>query len=68
MDELKPCPFCGGKVVYSDESDDPYWRPSFYDPDSRGNKHRTIYCESCSAQIDVYETEEQATKAWNNRK
>lgn len=55
-EELKPCPFCGGKAetVYA-----------YYDYNSWG-----IHCVDCGAYIQCdpkKDTKEEAIKAWNNR-
>ena len=54
MTELKPCPFCGGKVN------------RFIGP---LRKTVMIVCETCGADVCFYgaEHEPKATKAWNRR-
>ena len=56
MEELKPCPFCGGR---------PYivsWR------DEKERKNPTsIKCEECGAKTDVYDRIKDAKSAWNRR-
>lgn len=66
-EELKPCPFCGGKPIYVDDCGDPYWRPTFIDPDSGGGMHKMVVCESCGASIRVCETQQEAISEWNRR-
>ena len=56
MNELKPCPFCGGeaKTIISeggDYTEDLYW----------------IVCKCCEAETSTYYTDEDATEAWNRR-
>ena len=70
MAELKPCPFCGGEIVYAE----------IYPPLSEFR----IYCEECAAEmrlsfddagivsrrIDFEKAQtimEQMTEAWNRR-
>ena len=51
-DELKPCPFCDGEAkIFTFGLE----------------RYRTIGCSKCGVQLPVYETIEQAIKAWNNR-
>ena len=67
MENLRPCPFCGGVVdeekMYIPERD---WKPSFYDPDS-GGYPLSIHCECglefCTGTYDWSEF----VKAWNRR-
>lgn len=51
MNELKPCPFCGGGA-YVSELRDGMWR---------------AICMSCNASGNNYFTEAEAVKAWNTR-
>lgn len=51
-EELKPCPFCGGKGDY------------YYIMTMR--KH-WIGCSNCNCATDGYDTEEEAIEAWNTR-
>lgn len=51
--KLKPCPFCGGEVyTYTDE--DWYWKWK-------------VECQGCGCDLGYYETEAEATEAWNKR-
>ena len=50
-DELKPCPFCGGKAII-DGCDDTLW---------------IVICKECNASIGYKETKEEAIEAWNLR-
>lgn len=64
IENLKPCPFCGGeahKQTYP--TDYPNW-----------NTRSRIYCDCCGAEIEVYGTvetckrdEDSAAKLWNRR-
>lgn len=56
MEELKPCPFCGGRV---------YIKTSKY---FQENKHAyQIICPCGMAKTLAYPTPEEAAKAWNTR-
>lgn len=58
MEQLKPCPFCGGEAVLRHENSE------------MGRTHR-IYClnEDCPIEPRThwYWREEQAIEAWNRR-
>ena len=64
MNELKPCPLCGGEVELVGGPEE--WKPSFYDPDSGGDPYFVI-CECglsfSKGSYDAVET----TSAWNRR-
>lgn len=51
MNELKPCPFCGGKA-----------RRYYGHTDLYG-----VVCKKCAAKIYGYGSKASATKAWNRR-
>lgn len=52
MKELKPCPFCGGKVKKTI---------------SLVTKIVMFVCKKCGAYVCFYVAEPKATKAWNRR-
>ena len=59
MSELKPCPFCGGEGVITDE-------------DCYGFTYNDwmVYCENCQTYVGFglqCETPEEAAEAWNRR-
>lgn len=57
MDELKPCPFCGGKAGTVRR-----WQSG----DGTG-KDIWIRCENCGMETIRYDTDEDAIAAWNRR-
>lgn len=50
--ELKPCPFCGGKATL--------WQ------DLTADRQFHILC-GCGGRVGWFETEEEAIRAWNTR-
>lgn len=52
---LKPCPFCGGKAKIRGEK---YWRPRV---------SRNVICTKCFSNSGWFDTEEEAAEAWNRR-
>lgn len=54
---LKRCPFCGGEARFGLEDE-------FYGPVDERN---WVECTSCHAEIQIYDTREEAAKAWNMR-
>ncbi|MBR5202687.1 MAG: Lar family restriction alleviation protein [Clostridia bacterium] len=58
MDELKPCPFCGGRPYF--------YEKTFLDRDGKErNPTYTVICENCFAKI-VYHTTD-VVWMWNRR-
>ena len=63
MDELKPCPFCGGEAVINE----------FIDSDGKDScKCCIVICKKCGCQTKCYEyflgvTKRNAIDAWNRR-
>ena len=59
MEELKPCPFCGGEACYE------------YGPGAYGRNENErfgwIQCRNCHVTTDVYINEKAAAAAWNRR-
>jgi Lar family restriction alleviation protein len=53
MDELKPCPFCGGKARYANV--DVKWIISY------------IECEACGCRTAAEIDKNDAKRAWNRR-
>lgn len=55
MNELKPCPFCGGEAeILTAES-------------MHGGYLFGIMCNDCRSRGDVFDTEAEAIAAWNTR-
>lgn len=66
MSDLKPCPFCGRKVLVEKIE------PRLYDPSY--NHNYSVVCYWCDLYFgyDIYyggeyDTEEEAAEAWNRR-
>jgi len=60
MDKLKPCPFCGGEAE------------AFHPHSVAGGWYAECYAEyndgeCCEARTAIYDTAEEAIKAWNTR-
>lgn len=55
MDELKPCPFCGGEAE------------TLTADSMNGGYLFGIMCNDCRSRGDVYDTEAEAVAAWNTR-
>jgi hypothetical protein len=64
MNELKPCPFCGGEaeIVGGPEN----WTPTFYDPDSGGDPIAVV-CKTCACGLHFFDGYAEAAAAWNRR-
>lgn len=64
MNELKPCPFCGGEaeIVGGPEN----WTPTFYDPDSGGDPIAVV-CKTCACGLHFFDGYAEAASAWNRR-
>ena len=52
MNELKPCPFCGGKGVIIED----YPRTDYF-----------VECDKCKTTSDTYQSKEEAIAAWSHR-
>ena len=55
MEELKPCPFCGGKAAIQQD-----WSPFF-------TATTYVGCLDCAASATYCEKREDAIEAWNGR-
>lgn len=56
MEDLKNCPFCGGKAITRRRSPDHIMRNKYF-----------ICCSECKNKTGYYDSEEEAIKAWNKR-
>jgi len=59
MDELKPCPFCGGKA------EGPFYYDPYYGYQGDCGSY-TIECNACRALVNQ-RTKEQVIDIWNRR-
>ena len=60
MDELKPCPFCGGEAIISVDK--------YAVKDAKDRRWGyTIICSNCCAMSGHTYTVEKAREAWNRR-
>lgn len=66
-DELKPCPFCGGKAELRQEDFDPRWMPTRNDPDSGGCPPYYVKCNDCGASTEYRYAYSDAVELWNRR-
>jgi Lar family restriction alleviation protein len=55
MEELKPCPFCGGEASVSTGRN------------GADEKLKYIECLDCAGMADMFYTETEAVVAWNTR-
>ena len=53
-EDLKPCPFCGGKAILGIDENDRK-RPYF------------VYCDKCNNSTAFYKSKRKAVEAWNRR-
>jgi hypothetical protein len=69
MDELKPCPFCGGeaKVKVCDGSGTYYADIGTVVLHGRTMTHCLILCEKCRVRTQAYLTRRGVFNAWNRR-
>ncbi len=64
MDELKPCPFCGGEAKYDSYAMSPYEKANINYIDG---KWHYVYCSDCLAQGPEVLSKEDAIADWNRR-
>ena len=57
MEQLKPCPFCGGKAQIFTDDEMGYL----------GNNQYLVKCENCLCGTGHYNNPECAIEAWNKR-
>ena len=56
MNELKPCPFCGGEAILGT------WRDEY-----RRLNPSAVHCSVCHVETRIYERKKEAIEAWNRR-
>ncbi len=56
MEELKNCPFCGGKAIFLLGGDD-----------EESERCCAVHCDNCGCRTTFCETFDQATQKWNRR-
>ncbi len=56
MSELKPCPFCGGKIIEHN-----------IETERGGRTWHYFYCYNCYSTTANYRTVKEAMEAWNKR-
>lgn len=57
-EELKPCPFCGNKVVYKRQFSESLFGAIW---------NWNVKCFNCIAEGPICDTEQEAISAWNRR-
>lgn len=69
MNELKPCPFCGGepKLMVCDGSGSYYANIGTAAFFGREMTYKLIRCQKCGIRTKAYLTEKGLFKAWNRR-
>jgi len=60
MDNLKPCPFCGGEAITCKIEQDSFLL-------GRNIFFYAAQCDSCNVKTPLCKTEEQAIEIWNRR-
>ena len=72
MNELKPCPFCGGNVIGFEWSDDDYWEEGELHDENAFCDVKVDHKKDCTLKLGEFNlwaahTEEEAAKLWNTR-
>jgi hypothetical protein len=69
MDELKPCPFCGGKAkhFYCTPNGQHFWNAKNAVICGVTTSHSIIVCDKCGIRTKAYMTEKGCFHAWNRR-
>lgn len=63
MEELRPCPFCGGEALYDEYHDDNGMPEIYY----REYHRYIVRCKDCDATVDAMINGALAIKKWNRR-
>ena len=61
MNELKPCPFCGGEIIDVCEEGKLFGKSAY------SRTYIFVRCRKCCARIGVHGTKPKAIEAWNRR-
>lgn len=64
VDEMKPCPFCGGKPMLDIWEMIPWEK---YNLTPNDGKWYSVYCDECFSEGSHELTKEEAIKKWNKR-
>lgn len=72
MNELKPCPFCGGNVIGFEWSDDDYWEEGELHDEDAFCDVKVDHKKDCILKLGEFNlwaahTEEKVAKLWNTR-
>lgn len=62
-EELRPCPFCGGRGAIVDVS----WEYELMGAAKGGRKWWNVMCVNCEARTSAEQTQKKAVDAWNRR-
>ena len=61
MDELKPCPFCGGTDILMRDV------RGMFGKSSNVRTYHYMQCRNCFSQTGYYKTKSKTIKTWNTR-
>ena len=70
MEELKPCPFCGGEATLERSSTifiGQVYSDRYKEPIASQNHGFSVRCNKCGCQTCWWHKEKEAIEAWNKR-